>query len=116
MLDTVELNKLKWRCRRGLLENDLFIERVFRRHAETLTVGNGEIGERSGADASTTVITKSVACGGTTGVRNAHSATVIGPVKPRIEIAATSNRSSESESLNDANDPLPANGDVQLTS
>ncbi len=31
------LSKLKWRCRRGLLENDLFIERFFRRHEETLT-------------------------------------------------------------------------------
>ena len=27
------LNKLKWRCRRGLLENDLLIERFFARHA-----------------------------------------------------------------------------------
>ncbi|MBK6472663.1 MAG: succinate dehydrogenase assembly factor 2 [Betaproteobacteria bacterium] len=32
-----ELSKLKWRCRRGLLENDLFVERFFRRHEETLT-------------------------------------------------------------------------------
>ena len=31
------LSKLKWRCRRGLLENDLFIERFFRRHEETIT-------------------------------------------------------------------------------
>jgi antitoxin CptB len=37
-LTTGELNKLKWRCRRGLLENDLFIERFFRRHEETITV------------------------------------------------------------------------------
>jgi antitoxin CptB len=36
-LTTGELNKLKWRCRRGLLENDLFIERFFRRHEETIT-------------------------------------------------------------------------------
>ena len=33
-----ELSKLKWRCRRGLLENDLFIERFFRRHEQTITV------------------------------------------------------------------------------
>ena len=33
-----ELSKLKWRCRRGLLENDLFIERFFRRYEETLTM------------------------------------------------------------------------------
>jgi antitoxin CptB len=32
-----ELSKLRWRCRRGLLENDLFIERFFRSHEETLT-------------------------------------------------------------------------------
>jgi antitoxin CptB len=32
-----ELSKLKWRCRRGLLENDLFIDRFFRRFEETLT-------------------------------------------------------------------------------
>jgi antitoxin CptB len=37
MLASVELNKLRWRCRRGLLENDLFIERFFRRHAATIT-------------------------------------------------------------------------------
>ncbi len=33
-----ELSKLKWRCRRGLLENDLFIERFFKRFEATLTV------------------------------------------------------------------------------
>ena len=32
-----ELSKLKWRCRRGLLENDLFIDRFFRRYAVSLT-------------------------------------------------------------------------------
>ena len=26
-----ELNRLRWRCRRGLLENDLLIERLFTR-------------------------------------------------------------------------------------
>jgi len=36
-LDERSLSKLRWRCRRGLLENDLFIERFFRRHEETLT-------------------------------------------------------------------------------
>ncbi len=30
------LSKLRWRCRRGLLENDLFIERFFLRYGETL--------------------------------------------------------------------------------
>jgi antitoxin CptB len=33
------LSKLRWRCRRGLLENDLFIERFFNRFAPQLTVG-----------------------------------------------------------------------------
>jgi len=33
------LSKLRWRCRRGLLENDLFIERFFNRHASDMTVG-----------------------------------------------------------------------------
>jgi antitoxin CptB len=36
-LDERSLSKLRWRCRRGLLENDLFIERFFRRHEETIT-------------------------------------------------------------------------------
>jgi antitoxin CptB len=31
------LSRLRWRCRRGLLENDLFIERFFDRHAQTLS-------------------------------------------------------------------------------
>ena len=37
MLDERGLSKLRWRCRRGLLENDLFIERFFRQHEATLT-------------------------------------------------------------------------------
>ena len=36
-IDARALSKLRWRCRRGLLENDLFIERFFERHAATLT-------------------------------------------------------------------------------
>lgn len=38
LLDGRGLSKLRWRCRRGLLENDLFIERFFERYAEALTV------------------------------------------------------------------------------
>jgi len=38
-LDPRDLSRLKWRCRRGLLENDLLIERFFRRHEETITTG-----------------------------------------------------------------------------
>jgi antitoxin CptB len=37
-VDERALSKLKWRCRRGLLENDLFIERFFERHADSLKV------------------------------------------------------------------------------
>jgi antitoxin CptB len=36
-LDPRELSRLKWRCRRGLLENDLFIERFFHAHGESMT-------------------------------------------------------------------------------
>ncbi len=38
LLDERGLSKLKWRCRRGLLENDLLIERFFTRHEACLTV------------------------------------------------------------------------------
>jgi antitoxin CptB len=38
LLDERALSKLKWRCRRGLLENDLFIERFFKKHEATLTI------------------------------------------------------------------------------
>ena len=38
LLGERELSKLKWRCRRGLLENDLFVQRFFRAHEATLTV------------------------------------------------------------------------------
>jgi antitoxin CptB len=38
LLDERSLSKLRWRCRRGLLENDLFIERFFDRYASGLTV------------------------------------------------------------------------------
>ncbi|MDO9145100.1 succinate dehydrogenase assembly factor 2 [Rhodoferax sp.] len=38
LIDERMLSKLKWRCRRGLLENDIFIERFFKRYESTLTV------------------------------------------------------------------------------
>ena len=37
LIDARALSKLRWRCRRGLLENDLFIKRFFDRHQATLT-------------------------------------------------------------------------------
>ncbi len=42
LLDERSLSKLKWRCRRGLLENDLFIERFFSRHESGLTVSQAQ--------------------------------------------------------------------------
>jgi len=37
-LDPRALSKLRWRCRRGLLENDLFLARFFDRFDNSLTV------------------------------------------------------------------------------
>ena len=42
VLDAPALSKLRWRCRRGLLENDLFIEQSFARHESGLTVRQAE--------------------------------------------------------------------------
>ena len=38
LLDERSFSKLRWRCRRGLLENDLFVERFFRASGAALTV------------------------------------------------------------------------------
>ena len=38
LLDPRALSKLRWRCRRGLLENDLFVARFFDRFDNTLNV------------------------------------------------------------------------------
>jgi antitoxin CptB len=38
LLDERALSKLRWRCRRGLLENDLFIARFFDRYDQALNV------------------------------------------------------------------------------
>ena len=42
LLDERAMSKLKWRCRRGLLENDLFIERSFKRHEVGFTVSQAQ--------------------------------------------------------------------------
>ena len=42
LVDERTLSKLRWRCRRGLLENDLFIERFFERHEASLTRGQAQ--------------------------------------------------------------------------
>ena len=38
LLDERAFSKLRWRCRRGLLENDLFVERYLRSTGAALTV------------------------------------------------------------------------------
>ena len=38
LLDERGMSKLRWRCRRGLLENDLLIEKFFLRYQATLSV------------------------------------------------------------------------------
>jgi antitoxin CptB len=42
LIDARALSKLKWRCRRGLLENDLFIERFFGRYEKSLTTSQAQ--------------------------------------------------------------------------
>lgn len=42
LINERELSKLKWRCRRGLLENDLFIARFFNRFENRLTLRQSE--------------------------------------------------------------------------
>jgi antitoxin CptB len=38
-MDEVELRRLRWRCRRGLLENDLVLARFLDRYAPRLDAG-----------------------------------------------------------------------------
>jgi antitoxin CptB len=41
-LHPTDISRLKWRCRRGLLENDLFVQRFFQRFELTLTLAQVE--------------------------------------------------------------------------
>ena len=41
-IDDRALSRLRWRCRRGLLENDLLIERYFNRHGACITARQAE--------------------------------------------------------------------------
>ena len=43
VLDDHAVGKLRWRCRRGLLENDLVLERFFARHGGALTPSQGVV-------------------------------------------------------------------------
>ena len=40
-LDARSLSRLRWRCRRGMLENDLYIDRFFKRYQDGLSVRHG---------------------------------------------------------------------------
>ncbi|MGL6110798.1 MAG: succinate dehydrogenase assembly factor 2 [Rubrivivax sp.] len=42
LIDERSLSRLRWSCRRGLLENDLFIEAFFQRHERSLSVRQAE--------------------------------------------------------------------------
>ena len=42
LIDERMLSKLKWRSRRGLLENDIFVDRFFRRFESELTVKHAQ--------------------------------------------------------------------------
>lgn len=42
LLDEREAAKLKWRCRRGLVENDLFIEQLFATYGSRLTASQAQ--------------------------------------------------------------------------
>ena len=35
-MTSVELNRLRWNCRRGLLENDIVLERFLEKHLDVL--------------------------------------------------------------------------------
>ena len=37
MIDALRLGRIRWRCRRGLLENDLVLTRLLDRHGASLT-------------------------------------------------------------------------------
>ena len=41
-IDDRALSRLRWRCRRGLLENDLLIERFFASHGNAITPSQAE--------------------------------------------------------------------------
>jgi antitoxin CptB len=41
-IDDRTLSRLRWRCRRGLLENDLLIERFFATYGSAITPRQGE--------------------------------------------------------------------------
>ncbi|OIQ72870.1 flavinator of succinate dehydrogenase [mine drainage metagenome] len=52
--DQTDLSRLRWRARRGLLENDLILQRFFARHADQLDAETAQaLGELLGLDDNT---------------------------------------------------------------
>ncbi len=39
-MDGIELNRLRWRCRRGMLENDLILARFLDARGSTMSAGD----------------------------------------------------------------------------
>jgi len=39
-MDAIELSRMRWRCRRGMLENDLILTRFLDAHAETISAAD----------------------------------------------------------------------------
>jgi antitoxin CptB len=39
-MDAAELNRLRWRCRRGMLENDLILARYLEARGSTMSAGD----------------------------------------------------------------------------
>jgi antitoxin CptB len=37
MIDATRLNRIRWRARRGLLENDIVLEKYFNQHAHSMS-------------------------------------------------------------------------------
>lgn len=42
LLNERDLSRLRWRCRRGMLENDLYVERFLQRYSSSLTYRQAE--------------------------------------------------------------------------
>jgi len=39
-MDAIELSRMRWRCRRGMLENDLILTRFLDAHADTISAAD----------------------------------------------------------------------------
>jgi len=39
-MDAIEMSRMRWRCRRGMLENDLILTRFLDAHADTISAAD----------------------------------------------------------------------------